>query len=352
VARRIDLPEGEDHHWVCLTPDGKRLLTGEAWRKVSIWGVASGRRSARLVVPAERDPDSDPRRDEAWHVAISSDGRLLAVAYDGSLWVWDLSLRRILGQFDTLKNPLKRVRGPIAFSADGRYLSWFGEFGSLVLSETATGEIVHRIERADQRFCTFAPRGWRLAAGDANDGSTLVWDLGLICRSLPLRKGVVAADPASLWPLLAISDAAVAHAAAWRMAALQGVEGFLAQRLRPVGRPDEGRLKALIADLGADDAGRRAEAEAALAPMRAGAAEALRRAEKSDDLEPRLRARRLLARLLPRSPESLREVRAVLALEARGTPEAAALLRRLAGGIPEARLTREAGAALARLRRR
>jgi hypothetical protein len=45
-------------------------------------------------------------------------------------------------------------------------------------------------------------------------------------------------------------------------------------------------------------------------------------------------------------------VRAVLALEARGTPEARRLLEKLADGAPEAWLTQESRAALRRLERR
>ncbi|HTU18889.1 MAG TPA: hypothetical protein VMG10_12590 [Gemmataceae bacterium] len=56
---------------------------------------------------------------------------------------------------------------------------------------------------------------------------------------------------------------------------------------------------------------------------------------------------------LQRSPvyssEPLRDSRALEVLEQLGTPEARGLLRRLADGAPEARLTREARAVLQRL---
>jgi hypothetical protein len=52
------------------------------------------------------------------------------------------------------------------------------------------------------------------------------------------------------------------------------------------------------------------------------------------------------------SAETLRSIRAVEALEHIATPEARDLLDRLAAGAPEARLTREAKAALERLGRR
>jgi hypothetical protein len=76
----------------------------------------------------------------------------------------------------------------------------------------------------------------------------------------------------------------------------------------------------------------------------------IRLADGPDDLEVRLRARRLLARLLHGSPARVCEQRAVLVLEVAGTPEARALLLRLASGAKGAVLTEEARAALARLK--
>jgi hypothetical protein len=68
--------------------------------------------------------------------------------------------------------------------------------------------------------------------------------------------------------------------------------------------------------------------------------------------EVRRRLGELLQRLDPlASPELLRGLRAVQVLEQVGTPEARDLLRTLAGGVPEARLTQEAKASLQRLAR-
>jgi hypothetical protein len=81
---------------------------------------------------------------------------------------------------------------------------------------------------------------------------------------------------------------------------------------------------------------------------------ALRRAlADNPSAEVRKRLEELLSRpaLLPPG-EALRRVRAVEVLERLGTPEARRLLGALAGGEPEARLTREAQAALRRLAER
>jgi hypothetical protein len=73
--------------------------------------------------------------------------------------------------------------------------------------------------------------------------------------------------------------------------------------------------------------------------------------------QPSLEQRRRLEMMLEKqdeerrspSPQRLRILRALEALELAGTPEAAQLLQRLAGGAPEACVTREAKAALERL---
>src|SRR5262249_62190196 len=70
---------------------------------------------------------------------------------------------------------------------------------------------------------------------------------------------------------------------------------------------------------------------------------------------PPLEVRRRLEQLLdgPKmrhwSPEMVRQLRALHALELMGTPEARRLLERVADGLPEVRLTQEAKAALRRL---
>jgi hypothetical protein len=57
----------------------------------------------------------------------------------------------------------------------------------------------------------------------------------------------------------------------------------------------------------------------------------------------------LAAPVIIRSPETLRQLRAVQALEHIGSSEARQVLAVLARGAPEARLTHEANAALTRL---
>ena len=71
-------------------------------------------------------------------------------------------------------------------------------------------------------------------------------------------------------------------------------------------------------------------------------------------LEAQRRIEQILARLesRPLAPEQLQMLRAIAVLEYRATPQALAVLRRLAAGAVEAHVTREAIAARERLQKR
>jgi hypothetical protein len=118
---------------------------------------------------------------------------------------------------------------------------------------------------------------------------------------------------------------------------------------------DEPRVARLIADLDSEQFAVRRRASEGLRELGEVAGPALREALAG---RPTPEARRRLERLVTdlsapvTSPERLRALRAVEALEKSGASEARQLLAKLAGGTPEARLTREARAALERLSKR
>src|SRR5262249_56665812 len=119
--------------------------------------------------------------------------------------------------------------------------------------------------------------------------------------------------------------------------------GFLRGRLRPAAG-QTANVNKLLADLDSDDFDTRQKASQALAVLGAASEPALRKALGGPSLEVRLRAEKLLRKLLsqPLPAEELRRLRAVEALEYAGTPAARGLLDALARGAPDARLTREA----------
>jgi RNA polymerase sigma factor (sigma-70 family) len=121
--------------------------------------------------------------------------------------------------------------------------------------------------------------------------------------------------------------------------------------LRPAPPVEAARLARLIADLDADDFAVREKASADLEKLGLLARPALERAGRdSPSVEVKGRVARLLAAIAANvTAEDRRTLRAVEVLVQAGTPQARELLRTLAGGDPEAPLTREAKAGLERL---
>jgi WD40 repeat protein len=337
---------GKGEGWVlrlCFSPDGRLRV---------VVGTETG---ARLV---ERRPGGEARRllefrGHVTAVAFSRDGATFAAAAGDGLRLWDTATGRETRVF---KGDTDDVRS-VAFSPDGRTLVTGGHDSTVRLWEAASGRQIH-VFRGHQSyvFCVaFAPDCRRVASG-GNDMTALVWDVtGIRDRSGWSVPPPAEAEFDELWRSLAGEDAGAAHRAAWRLVrGGDAAAAFLGTRLRPAGPATTGRLARWVRDLGDDDFDVREKASAGL--LRAGepalaALEDVLRGDPAPEVRARAEeaAERLRARL---RPEQLREVRAVQALEQAGAPEARRLLRELAGGAPEARLTQEAKASLERLTRR
>jgi hypothetical protein len=130
---------------------------------------------------------------------------------------------------------------------------------------------------------------------------------------------------------------------------------LLREALRPARPVSDQVLARLLTDLESDRFAVRQKATADLAKLERLAEPALQNLLASKPpLEVRRRAEELLAQLEEPhlSSEILRSLRAVEVLERINSPDSRKLLERLAEGHPEARLTQEAKAALARMTRR
>jgi hypothetical protein len=177
----------------------------------------------------------------------------------------------------------------------------------------------------------------------------LVWDVPAALG----RDGAIPSDPEACWKDLAGDDALAASRAAWHLAKMpdKGLP-LLRERLRPVARVEARHIDRLIADLDDNDFAVRGRAKAALGELGELAEVALRKAyRESTSEEVRARAEELISKIaapVP-PPDQVRLLRALAALEEMATPEARRLLESLADGAPEARLTQEARAVLARL---
>jgi hypothetical protein len=195
----------------------------------------------------------------------------------------------------------------------------------------------------------FTPGGRYLVTG-MTDSTLLVWDL----LSPPRAKAPRPEPLWGLWERLA-EDAAGAHRALAELAA-SGDEAvtLLGRHLGPMRRPPEEALARLLADLDSEQFDKRQKASEELAKVIDVIRPDFERLRKGSSEEVRRRVGELLKENdgLTLPPQTRRAVRAVAALEHIGTPAARLLLGRLAEGASEARQTREANAALERLRRR
>lgn len=244
----------------------------------------------------------------------------------------------------------------VALSPDGRLIASCGRrFDETVrLWDTFTGKQVAQFEgHRGAVFCVaFSPDGKLLASGGA-DTTVLLWDVAELTRLAP---GRAKESPPHLWDRLADKDAAKGVIAAAELVALGDASAaLLAKHMDPAPAVPAATLKRLIAELDDNRFPVRERAEKELAEFGGVAEAALREALKTDlSAQARTTVRSLLSRLGGRNAggDAVRLSRAVYVLETLGTPEARRLLAKLAGGAPEAALTKEALAAAGRLKKR
>jgi dipeptidyl aminopeptidase/acylaminoacyl peptidase len=288
---------------ISYAADGKQLITAEpdgAW----VWDSATGR-ELRQAIPWSNHHD---------RATISPDGRFLATRGPGDrsgrglddqpIILWELASGQQVASLEALDDAY--VRRP--FSPDGRFLASACRHQGAMPDSTvrvldlATGREVRRLEghRGSVNALAFAPDGRSVVSG-SEDATVLIWDISDL-RDRPETGEPMAAEVLKArWDELAGNDARAAYRATWGLSIPSAVP-FVREHLRPAASADPEGIPA---------------ASGPIAP-----------------------------------PQVLRTLRAITALERVGTPEARAVLERMAEGHAGAIETRDAKSALDRLRGR
>jgi WD40 repeat protein len=340
---------------VCYSADGKYLAScsgatqGSKAGEVRVWEADGGR-----LVHVLRG-----HLNNVYGVAVSPDGRRVASgsgAHGGAgkaeLKLWET----VSGREAFAPEGHAGTVYAVAFSPDGRRVATGGSDGTLRLWDALTGKELQNVPAHTGAVynLAFSPDGRRLVTG-GNDKAVKVWEVTADAARKP--EGEVTAERAeALWQDLCGADVGRAWRAVRELADAPGrAVPLLRERLRAAPGPSaekKEQAERWVKELDHRRFAVREQAYRGLEKLGREAGPVLRAAlERDPPLEVRRRIEELIERIVQPAldPELVRELRAVEVLEVVGTAEARQLLERLAGGLPDAPLTGEARAALARL---
>lgn len=350
-----------------FSPDGRHLAGAGGKRQLCLWDAETGDQLWEAAFPQDQTAD---------RVAFAPSGRALAVRHaNGTVSLYETATgerRTVLGKpsqdggtphftvsFGGMSMPLHDKGIPaagLAYSPDGRVLAVAEAAKSGVrLWDTTTGQELAHLKGHEGGVVSllFTPDGKQMISG-SRDTTALVWDVA--SRRAVVSVGGERLDDATLdtlWKDLGGRDSEKAYLALRRLAGQsQQAADLVASRLAPVTTADARKIERLIADLESDEFEVRRKAETELEQLADFAEPILRKTLKGEpSLDVRQRVERLLRKIsgVALDGPRLRELRTIELLEAVQAEVARPVLEKLAKGAAEARLTREAKAALGRM---
>jgi RNA polymerase sigma factor (sigma-70 family) len=326
---------------IAWSPDGKTIAA-----EGRIWDAATGQEVVTLRSQDGQDPPSS-----AWPpISYSPDGtQVITALTNRGAWIFDVASGKALRQAIRSDKVYTVYTLGVALSPDGRFLASGGLVGHsrgdtvdppIRLWELASGQEVATLEGPEESTCalSFSLDGRLLASGSgdawsANDPTVRVWGLatGRELRRFDGHRGQVDTVVFSRDGRSVISGSEDGTALVWDVSDLKDHS----QTHEPL-TPES--LQARWNELAGHDA--RAAYRATWALSVPSAVPFLR-----DHLHPALTSEPI------ESPEVLRSVRAITALERIHTPEARGVIERLSQGVPDAITTREAKSTLDHLKR-
>lgn len=357
VAKRIDSSLAIKEP-LTVTPDGREWIFGATTSRIDQSRLVTEHEFHRFEIGTQKELGKLEFQDRPFAQAnrmlgrYSPDGSILAVAGDSQIELLgaklpiiqatDTAATKYLDAVVDSRSDVTEVR-TLAFTPNGHWLVSGDEEGTVRIWESGSGKLVRRIDGHDRTVTQVAvsPDG-RMVYSGGRDGFVYQWNL---LPSSP-KPG---ASVEELWNTAGNLDPSVAVPAAWAMIENESMRKTVRDRLKPVAIPDKSKVKQWLANLDAQAFADRKAATRALEELsRTVEAELRETLATTPSAEVRERVEALLKRFERKhSPEELRAMRLVHACEWHRAKE---LLTIWAAGAPSAVLTREAKAALARMK--
>ena len=177
-GRRLGaMPSSQHAGWPIFAPDGRSLMV-DFGRSPRIWHFN----------PLPEPPSSFGHKAEAWAVAYSPEGKILATGSDDTderqtIKLWDPATGQLVRGWDGGEGTVSSL----AFSPDGRMLATghLVDQGSVKLWDVSTGRLLHALRGHKDmvRSVAFTPDGRTLASaggrsGKAGEDRTIrLWDI-------------------------------------------------------------------------------------------------------------------------------------------------------------------------------